>query len=160
MDVQQPREELLASLSNCYDAYRAAYDRTARYNNINELLASLVIRRADGGSRGIILDELREEAEGLIAALLPLLEAAPEDAGRCALAALETLLFYPLVKGDRARAMSLAALEGIAAPLLSYVPGAQLPALIRRYRKRTPPRLMFPVQKQLFLQMQLLAAKK
>ena len=159
MDGQQTRETLLASLSERYDAYRAVYSGTARYNTTNEILSSLIARRADGGNRGILLDQLRQEAEELIAALLPLLDAVPEVADSCALAALEPILFYPLAKGERELSMSLAALEGIAAPLLPYISSADLAELLRRYRKRNPPRLMFPNQAALFRQMQLLAAK-
>ena len=85
-------------------------------------------------------------AEGLAAQLTG---CPPEDADALAVQALEQMLFYPMPR-DAMLEFSLAALEGSAQPLLSFLAAQRRQELAERYAKRTKPRKMLPNQKKIW----------
>ncbi|MCD7948441.1 MAG: hypothetical protein LUG13_09215 [Oscillospiraceae bacterium] len=146
-------EEALAALADCYTRYCAAFSDTPRYETAREALGNLAAGRTNTGARGPLLDSLHADLSVLVEELTALLSAAPAQVEPLALRALDILLFYPQEKGKRQLNMSLAALEGLAAPLLPYLSPAALAALATHYKKRNPPRKMFPNQTELLRRM-------
>ncbi|MCC8123551.1 MAG: hypothetical protein LIO58_08415 [Oscillospiraceae bacterium] len=146
-------EEALAALANRYAHYCAVFSDTPRYETAREALGNLAAGRTNTGARGPLLDKLYEDLSTLVETLTTLLSAVPAQAEPLALRALDILLFYPQEKGQRQLNMSLASLEGLAAPLLAFLSPVALAALATRYKKRNPPRIMFPNQTELLRRM-------
>lgn len=121
---------------------------------VRDILAGLLGNNASQQMREEIITTSHAAIRGCVDDLLRALEHCPPDEARdCTARAVEVLLLYPAGK-DQQMEVSLAALDGLATPLVPLLDRGQLEDAIARYKKRVPPRLMFPNQKKLYQAMQ------
>ena len=144
MSAPQVLEELRA----CYGAFVEKLEKS-RASTIGEVMGSFF--RSQGNPRiAYAVEEFDAIVTGRVATLAGLLaECTAQEAGELAAQALEQMLFYPPSK-DNTIAFSLAAFEGHAFPLLSYLPPELRQEMAGRYARRTPPRQMLPNQKKVW----------
>lgn len=147
-------EETLEALKNCYCEHMLHFSEACEAGGWRETLSGWL---GGGGyrkkARADALNAFYEEAKELVATLCGTLEDCPEQAGRCSASAMEIILFYPTKQG-RALDLALAAIEGLAEPLVPCLEPGMAAEITERYRKRTPPRMMLPNQKKLFALLQ------
>lgn len=151
--AERSPEELLEALRSCYCEHMLRFAEANEAGGWRENLLGWLGNGVRKKARSDALSAFYEEAHALVEALDFALEERPEQAGRCAAGAMEIILFYPLKQG-RALDLALAAIEGLAEPLVPWLEPAAAAEIIARYRKRTPPRMMLPNQKKLFTQLQ------
>ena len=146
-------EEALEALKDCYCEHMLRFAEANQAGGWRENLTGWLGSGVRKKARSDALNEFHQAAQALVEDLCAGLEECPEQAGRSSAAAMEIILFYPLKQG-RALDLALAAIEGLAEPLVPYLEPAAAAELADRYRKRTPPRMMLPNQKALFAQIQ------
>ena len=143
-------DEILQALRDCYCGHMLKLEQADAVRSIGEVFSGWL---GGGGrrkqARSEALTAFHGEAGALVEALLDALTEYPEQAERGAAGAMEIILFYPPKQG-RAVDLALAAVEGLAEPLIPYLDREAAAELVQRYRRRTPPRMMLPNQKALF----------
>lgn len=142
-------EEALTGLRDCYSNHMDLLLEARTAGGLKESLLGWLGSGERKRARSAALDAFYQEALGRVEGLQVLLDEREEEAGDWAAQAIEVILFYPPKLG-RDLDLALAAIEGLADPLLDYLPRETAAEIMARYRKRTPPRMMLPNQRKLF----------
>ena len=143
-----PAVQAVQALKDCYGAFVQKLERS-KTSSVGEVVGFLF--RSQGNPKvNYAVSEFDPIVTERVAALADCLAGCPmEEANTVTLQALGHMLFYPVPK-DSSIAFSLAAFEGKALPLVSFLTPDVRQELARRYARRTQPKQMLPNQKKLW----------